>query len=249
MDSSEVNRSARISVVLASYNGEQFIGAQLRSLLAVMDANDEIVVSDDGSTDDTRAVVASIQDARIRLLPPGPRLGYQGNFARAISAARGKYIFFSDQDDICLPKRVEQSLAALETAACVCGDATVVDSDLRTTSPSYFLLRKPRGFSAWSLLVRPAVIGATMACRREFLEAAMPFPRNIPHDQWLSVLAASRRQLTVISTPFILYRRHAGVVSFTGVRSRRSLWTILSERARLSWALFTRFSSRRSWQP
>lgn len=243
MDGFEVNPSVRISVVLASYNGGHFIEAQLRSLLAALDADDEIVVSDDGSTDDTRGVVEAVKDRRIRLLPAGPRLGYQENFARAISSARGKYIFFSDQDDICLPNRIEQSLAALATAACVCGDATVVDADLQIISPSYFQLRRPRGFSAWHLLAKPAAIGATMACRREFVEAALPFPRSIPHDHWLSVLAASRRQLKVVPAPFILYRRHAGVASFTSTRSRRSLSTILFERIRLGWALLTHSSS------
>lgn len=229
----------RISVVMATFDGAAYVTAQLDSLCAALGPEDEIVVSDDGSRDATRAIVAAYPDARVRLLPPGPRLGYQGNFARAIAASRGRIIVFSDQDDICLPARIPRSLAALETAACVCGDATVVDADLNTLQPSFFAARGAR-FGAGRLFVRPAVIGATMAARRDFVLASLPFPAHVPHDMWLSIRAARRGQLAVIDTPVILYRRHGTAVSVTASGRRRSLGTILTERLRLARALLTR---------
>jgi glycosyltransferase involved in cell wall biosynthesis len=230
----------RISVVLASYNGESYISEQLNSLLAFLDECDEIVISDDGSNDSTRDRVEAIGDARIRLLPVGPRLGYQRNFERAIASARGEYIFFSDQDDICLPARIEQSLDALKNCALVCGDAVLVDSNLKVTSNSFFLHKGAKSFTPLRLFVKPSIIGATMACSRIFLESALPFPLNVPHDQWLSVVAAMKGDLRVVSEPFILYRRHSSVVSTTGTRSGRSLLTVLIERWRLARALFAK---------
>lgn len=204
-----------------------------------MGPSDEIVVSDDGSSDATRDIVAGFSDSRVRLLPPGPRLGYQDNFSRAIAASRGSFIFFSDQDDICLPARIPRSLAALDQADCVCGDAVVVDEALEPLQPSFFAARGAR-FGAWQLFRRPAVIGATMAARRDFVLGSLPIPPGVPHDMWLSIRAARRGRLAVIDVPVILYRRHGNAVSATAGGKRRRLSTILTERLRLGWALLTR---------
>lgn len=234
----------RISFVLASYNGASYIHEQLQSLLENMGDADEIIVSDDDSTDNTRLIVSSFCDHRITLLPKGQRLGYQGNFERAIFSARGRYIFFTDQDDICLPARVSQSLLSLRKYSCVAGDATVVDANLKVISNSYFCSRNIENFSAIGLFAKPAIIGATVACTREFLEGALPFPAGLPHDQWLSVLAALDGQLDVVRNPFILYRRHGSTVSTTGVPSRRGLLTILVERLQFALALWRRLARR-----
>lgn len=228
----------RISVVLASYNGGRYIGAQLRSLLAGMADCDEIVVSDDASTDDTLDVVRAIGDSRVRVLPFKERVGYQRNFERAIREARGRYIFFSDQDDICLPERIPLSLNALQRSSFVCADATVVDEELNPLSSSYFAWRKVGNFGALQLFVHPDVVGATMACSKEFLTKALPLPVGVPHDQWLSVLAAAKGQLGVIRQPVILYRRHASVTSLSGLTGvRRSITIVARERFRLLAAL------------
>jgi hypothetical protein len=236
----------RVSFVLASYNGASFIDAQLRSILASLGPDDEIVVSDDGSTDDTLDVVRAIDDPRIRILSGEARLGYQGNFARAVAATRGRYIFFSDQDDICLAHRVPRSLEALSQFSCVCGDAEVVDEDLALLHRSHFALRRARFSTAW-LIARPAVIGATLACRRDFVLAQLPFPAGVPHDLWLSVQAARRRSLAVLPEALILYRRHRRAVSSTTAASRRAVMVRVRERYRLVKAMmgFDRQSAQR----
>jgi hypothetical protein len=231
--------------VLASYNGAIYIKSQLNSLLENLSEKDEIIVSDDASTDATRSVVNSIQDNRIILLPQGMRLGYQGNFQRAISFSSGQYIFFSDQDDICLPERVPLSLEALRHHSCVFSDAKVVDQSLNILGNSYFAIRNPIGFGAVGLFLRPSAIGATIACSRDFIEHALPFPKGVAHDHWLSVLAAARGELTVCSNPFILYRRHSSAVSSTTARSRRSINEILVERILLAFSVVKRIIYRK----
>jgi glycosyltransferase involved in cell wall biosynthesis len=226
--------ATRVSIVLASFNGAQFIEEQIRSLLPFLDANDELVISDDASTDGTAAVARSISDSRIRVLDNCERVGYQANFERAIRASAGQFIFFSDQDDRCLPKRISESLAALGKHAVVFGDATLVDSNMNLVNESYFSARPIRSMSSASLFIRPVVIGATMACRREFLLDVMPFPKGVPHDHWISVLAAFAGQLGVVRQPFILYRRHASAASSTGMAdAKRPIHTIAVERWRL----------------
>lgn len=222
----------RISFVVASYNGALYIEEQLRSILSSLGPSDEIIVSDDGSSDATIERVEAIGDSRIHLLPRGERLGYQGNFARAIAASRGKYIFFSDQDDVCLPARVPQSLAALEHSLCVCGDAIVVDATLSLLQDSHFKTRGAR-FDLISLFVRPSVIGATIACQRGFIKSCLPFPQGVPHDMWIAVQATRYGSLAIVREPFILYRRHPSVVSNTSSASSRSISVRIKERLRL----------------
>lgn len=230
----------RISFVIATFNGASHIEAQVSSILEFLGPNDEVVVSDDGSTDHTLKILRSIGDSRVKYAPAGPRLGYQKNFQRAIEASRGNYIFFSDQDDICLPERVVKSLDALAKCDCVCGDAIVVDQDLNLTSSSFFAMRKAR-FGAFRLFCKPAVIGATMACRREFVLRNLPLPRDVPHDMWLSILAALNGRLIADPSPFILYRRHATAVSSTAAKTGRNLINITNERFKFLVNLFLRY--------
>lgn len=227
----------RASIVLATFNGEKYIKAQLLSLLDALGQDDEIIVSDDGSYDRTRDIVISIKDTRIHLLPPSSRLGYQQNFSRAISASKGQYVLFSDQDDICLPERVSKSLQALNSHGCVFGDAIVANEYLYPTATSYFAQRCAKSFAAWRLFIKPVAIGATMACSRKFLSSALPFPDGVPHDHWLSVLAASRGELQVLRAPLIIYRRHLGAASLTGFTKKRAFRLIARERVQLFFAL------------
>lgn len=238
-------KKIRISVVLASYNGAAFISEQLHSLLTELGNDDEIIVADDASSDNTIEVVNRFVDPRVKVFRFDKRVGYQKNFERAVNVSRGRFIFFSDQDDFCLPERVSASLNALKDCDCVCGDAILVDGAMQPLAPSFFGLRGSRSFTALGLFLRPSVIGATMACRRSFVAGALPFPEGVSHDHWLSVLAASQGKLTVVHMPFILYRRHAGAASPTGMTvRRRALPVIVAERWHLLVALWRRRHSR-----
>ncbi len=221
------------SVVLASCQGEPFIGEQLASILPQLAPEDEVVISDDASTDRTLEVIAQRRDPRIRVLANAQRVGYVANFQRAIASSRGDCIFFSDQDDIWLPAKVATLDAALQESACVASDAIVVDDRLRTLHHSYFQLRGARRFSGLSIYLKPHIVGATLACRRQYLSSLMPFPEGIPHDFWLTFNAACDGTLSVVQTPLILYRRHPHALSVTATDRRRPMATIAAERARL----------------
>jgi glycosyltransferase involved in cell wall biosynthesis len=228
------------SVVLAACQGERFIGEQLRSITAQLAQEDEIVVCDDLSTDATVDVVLRMQDSRIRVFANERRLGYIRNFERAISFAKGDTIYFSDQDDVWLPNKIVAMESALRLKSCVASDAIVVDEDLSLMHESYFAWRGTRGFSAAGMFLKPAIIGATLACKRTYLDTVMPFPAGVPHDFWLTVNAAWDDAFGIVTEPLILYRRHEGAVSPSGTGRRRSSRTILTERARLATALISR---------
>lgn len=221
------------SVVLASCQGERFLAAQLESILSQLSAEDEIVVSDDQSTDRTLTILRRISDPRLHVIANTERVGYVANFERAIAQSSGDVIFFSDQDDIWLANKVSEFDAAMERADCVASDAAVVDEDLRVLHESWFQLRGARRFSHLSIFRKPSILGATLACRRAYLETLLPFPRGVPHDFWITVNAAFDRKLEVLPIPLILYRRHHGAHSVTATERKRRINTIAAERTKI----------------
>lgn len=98
----------RISVAMTSYNGIKYIGEQLDSILIQLKENDEIVVSDDGSSDGTVELIEKYRekDKRVRLIK-GPGNGIKKNVENAIKNTRGEFIFLADQDDIWAKEKIE----------------------------------------------------------------------------------------------------------------------------------------------
>ena len=92
-----------ISVCMASYNGAIFIKQQAVSILNQLGLEDELIISDDGSKDNTLEILASLNDSRIKIYHHSAPHGVVSNFENAIKHASGDYIFLSDQDDICVP--------------------------------------------------------------------------------------------------------------------------------------------------
>jgi glycosyltransferase involved in cell wall biosynthesis len=228
------------TVVIATCEGAKYIGAQLDSILAQLRPDDEVVVSDDASTDGTLLVVGERHDARIRMLRNTVRVGYVKNFERGIAAARGDYLLLSDQDDIWLPTKVEAVTSALAIKACVASDAIVVDADLRELHGSYFALRGVSEVTVLGTFLKPGIIGATIACRRGYVEALMPFPADVPHDFWISMNAVLDGELAILRQPLILYRRHAAAASVSATGRKRPIGARLRERTRLASALMRR---------
>jgi glycosyltransferase involved in cell wall biosynthesis len=219
-----------LSVALASCNGERYVVAQVQSILAQLDAEDELVVSDDASSDATVAVLNSLGEPRLRIVQNSQRVGYVKNFERAIKLCRGDFVFLSDQDDIWLPGKVDKLISCLERVSCAASDARVVNEDLGTINASFFALRRTRSFSPMAIFLRPSIIGATIACRRSFLNRLMPFPERAPHDFWITLNAALMRQMEVLPEPLILYRRHGATASLSTGNTKRSIWSIFRER-------------------
>lgn len=213
-----------ISVCLASYNGGVYINEQIKSILLQLQDNDELIISDDGSADDTLAVISSFQDTRIRLLQ-GPRQGLIKNFEYALSHATGDIIFLSDQDDIWHAGKVTQCLQALsaDKVSMVVTDCQVVDASLDIIEPSFFRLRHSGGGLVKNL-IKNSYLGCCLAFKRRVLLRATPFPDNIPmHDWWLGLVASMCGEVVFLDVPLLSYRRHGANASCTADVSLFSL--------------------------
>lgn len=236
-----------ISVVLATYNGAPHIAEQLRSILAQLGADDEVVVSDDGSTDQTLAIVrqiAATSATPIRLTAnPGPQ-GYTANFEHALRQARGAYIFLSDQDDVWLPHKVTTMLHALRDEGydlCV-SNASITDTSLHVTQPDYFAARGVHTGLVGNFL-KFGYLGCCMALTRRQLQRALPFPtdrRYCTHDNWLFVCAQALGRVRILTEPLVLYRRHAATQTTGALNAHRSLAFRIRYRLYLAWQLALR---------
>lgn len=216
-----------ISVCIATFNGEKYIISQIHSILSQLESTDELIISDDHSSDDTVHLIRQINDSRIRIyFNDEASRGYTRNFENALKHAKGEYIFLSDQDDIWFDDKVELTLKALNQSDFTVSDAMVVDENLKVLIPSHFdQVSVKRGFVTNFLKTR--YIGACMAFRRKVLDAALPFPKNnqfCAHDYWIAIVAECYFNVSLIRQPLIYYRRHQTNASSGGLaRSNFSL--------------------------
>ena len=218
----------KISVVLATYNGEKYIFEQIQSILCDLDVDDEIIVSDDGSTDNTLQIVEEFNDNRIRVVS-GPKQGFVKNFENAVKYVKNDYIFFSDQDDIWIKgkKNIVMNCFKNENINLVKHDAIVVDSFLNHKIESYNEHLKA-STSFWKNVISNKFTGCCMACRKTWLNKHLPTPDRIYHDWWLGLNACKEKTALIIDDKLLLYRRHGDNVSSM---KRNSLFKII--RARL----------------
>lgn len=190
--------SPRVSVCLATYNGSAWLDEQLTSILDQLGPDDEVVVVDDASTDDTVARLRARGDDRVRVEVQEANRGYVRTFERALGLARGDLVLLSDQDDVWAPGRVAAMTAALDAGA------DVVATNLGTLGGPD-TIRGPYGQADWHLRAadsgrrvrnvlgvlagnRP-YYGCAMGVRRAVLTTALPFPAFLDesHDLWLAL--------------------------------------------------------------
>jgi glycosyltransferase involved in cell wall biosynthesis len=229
-----------ISVCIATYNASRYIREQICSILTQLNLDDEIVVADDGSNDETIVILNSIKDNRIKIIPDNGNLGIVKNFERALYAAKGEIIFLSDQDDVWLPTKVSECMSQLESNLMVITDCVVVDSQLNTLYQSFFALRGSRkGFV--HNLYKNGYMGCCMAFRRELLSYALPIPSNIPmHDIWLGMLAEFIGDVSFLPKQLLMYRRHTDNAS--GLESRYGILQKIHFRITLIFFIYYRIA-------
>jgi len=228
-----------IQIALATFNSALFLRELLDSLLGQTFPDFTILVSDDGSTDGTQALIAEYQEGhpgRIETLPGAPPGGPMQNFSRIVGAASADYLFFCDHDDVWLPDKVAVTLRQMQALEALHGrtmpllvhtDLIVVGPNLAVRSPSMAKDRSAvsemNGLGA--LLVNNSVTGCTTMVNRALYRRAWPVPEAASmHDSWLALVAAAVGRLHYINRPTILYRQHGG--NFLGAPPRGGMWFI-----------------------
>jgi len=230
-----------ISVCMATYNGEKYVKEQIDSIIKQLSKGDEIIVSDDGSTDGTLRILDEFHDDRIKVYRNRKERRYTANFENALCECQGDYIFLCDQDDVWVDDKVKTVIQALQDYDFVMTDAYVANKGLDVILESrnrYYKVRN--GF--WRNFIKTRYLGCCMAFKRNVLEYSLPFPANRDlclHDYWISMVAELYFKTYVIDKQLIYYRRHDSNAS-SGGESHSNPAKIVKIRLYVLWNLFRR---------
>lgn len=232
---------ARVSVLLATYNGQAYIRQMIDSVLWQDYENIQIILSDDGSSDDTPRILAEYANRypdKIRHYRSNTRFGCaQKHFMHLLTVFQdATYIMFCDQDDLWHKDKVSKTLKKMrqlengeDIPAMVHTDLRVVDDSLEEISPSFWKYSNLDGtrLALNQLLVQNVVTGCTMMINRPLAELAA---RDIPdeiimHDWWLALIASVCGRTGCLPEPTIDYRQHgSNSVGAKDVHSANYLW-------------------------
>lgn len=204
-----------VSVAMATFNGARFLPEQLASLAAQERLPDELVISDDGSSDGTAQIVTAFAASApfpVRFFPSSRRLGVRDNFQRALALAQGDILLLCDQDDLWFPSKIRRLVEILEKDACALmamNDKIITDEDLEPSEATMLSNMSDRGAPASMF-----VAGCCSAFRRSWRDIALPIPEGIAyHDVWIVGLAHDLGVVRLCDEPLQYYRRHGSNVS------------------------------------
>ena len=204
-----------ISVCIATYNGEKYIKEQIDSVLCQIGSDDEVIVSDDGSKDNTIKIIEKYNDNRISIHLNSFRNPTK-NFEFLISIAKGDYIFLSDQDDVWYPDKVSVYLGLFKKnpkASLLISDLSIINKDGIIQDKVFY----KKGFKSMLIqnLIKNNFIGCTMAFRGELKNIVLPFPKKIAmHDWWIGLCCVLFDEIYFIDQKLHFYRRHDNNVTY-----------------------------------
>ena len=220
------NGRALISIALATYNGARFLQEQLDSLALQLAAPFELVVTDDGSTDNTISVIqefAKTAPFSVSIVCNTERLGYGRNFLKAASLCKGTHIAFCDQEDVWLPRKLHRAYAALEQQAydLIAHSAKVVDQDLNWLGDCFPDIQNDRTFDGCENQVTFFWPGFTLIASKALVNS-INIPSTNPEDSLfahdeLICKFAQNLPCHLIAEPLALYRQHGNnLIGFDG---------------------------------
>ena len=236
-------------ILLATYNGAAFVREQIDSILAQTDTHWHLTLSDDGSSDETPAIL----DEYVKKYPEkitrhvsGRRFGNaRDHFFYLMGQCGAKYMFFCDQDDVWYPEKIQKTMDAMLAAEgqhgenmplLVFTDQTPTDGALKPLAPS--LMRYQQQYfdviDYRALLMQNIVTGGAMAINAALAKKAgqcKDVKGTIMHDWWLAVVAARFGHVVYIDEATSDYRQHG--TNSVGAKDVRSLSHIMGKLAKL----------------
>ncbi|POU71506.1 hypothetical protein C3387_03445 [Leclercia sp. LSNIH6] len=206
-------------VIMATYNGEKYVVEQLDSIINQTIKPNTVIIRDDCSTDNTVKIINDYikkytGDVNFEILDSTKNLGYIKNFEALAKAARSEFVFFCDQDDVWINNKAETFLKRAEEKPNVnllFSDARLVDDKLQNIGFLWENIKfdPTQELTLPRLFKKSIVTGATMLCRRDFLQSLIPFPENLPHDLWLSTCSTYEGSIDFCNDQLVKYRQHS----------------------------------------
>ncbi|MCR6509910.1 glycosyltransferase [Bacteroides sp. KH569_7] len=229
-----------ISVCIATHNGEKYIKEQVDSILSQLEPEDEIVISDDGSTDNTLAILEAYHDFRIKVYTYKHLRKYRyifdyatHNFENALRQAKGDIIFLADQDDVWMPNKVERVMANMNDCDILFHGRKVVDSNLQVIQE--FAMPHPE---FWRNIKSCTTTGCCTVFKRKILDKVLPFPESgVGHDFWIGVYGGFFYKRKFLKESLMLFRRHGNNVTPSNTRSNNPILMRLRYRIIILWEI------------
>lgn len=225
----------RISVVMATYNGAAFLEAQLLSILSGSRPPDEIIIVDDGSTDET----VSIAERFMRTYPAcafsisrnAVNIGASATFMRSISSSSGDIVLLCDQDDVWHEEKIatmEEVFARQPSLTMAYSDGEIVDNSGEPTGTTIFSTRSKAHLELGpdrdplEVACNPDIKGCTMAVTGPFVRNLASVTANEAlgywgHDHWIALFAYGVKEVRAVNASLLQHRFHESNTSF-GVR-------------------------------
>ncbi|WP_218654191.1 glycosyltransferase family 2 protein [Streptococcus pluranimalium] len=222
----------KVNIVMSTYNGEKYLADQIKSIQSQTFEDWQLLIRDDGSSDNTPSIIRDMakRDDRIHFINDGQNENYGviKSFYHLVKYDSADYYFFSDQDDVWLPEKIEVTLkrAQSETSAkplLVYTDLKVVNEDLEVLQESMI---KSQSHHANTELVQEltenTVTGGTMMINKALADKWQVYDNLLMHDWYLALLAASLGKLVYIDQATQLYRQHEANVLGARTWSKRA---------------------------
>ncbi len=219
----EYNNTNNIAILLATYNGEKFLKEQLDSIYSQSYTNWSLYIRDDGSSDRTIDIIGEYSEkySNIFLVTDEYKhIGATYSFLNMLKVVNSNYYMFSDQDDVWLPNKINDSFAAMKQAELIYKnkpiivhtDVSLVDKELRLLSQSYWkeIGLNPDKLKTYNYLAQSSYVqGCTMLFNQQVKELSFPVSRHaIMHDWWIATRIINKGVICTLYTPTMLYRQH-----------------------------------------
>ncbi|WML91791.1 glycosyltransferase [Thiothrix lacustris] len=242
--------TSRVQILLSTWNGERWLAELLASLEKQTFQDWQLLVRDDGSSDQTLRILLKWQAAHPEklagLLLDGNHLGSKLSFSRLVEASTAQCLMFCDQDDVWFPEKVELQYTTLRRMEAQYGEdmPLLVHSDLVVVDEG----RSLQAVSFWdyrnfdvmqrkqAYLLNNVVTGCAAAFNRAAANMAFPLPlRAMEHDRWLALVCAWFGQIQALPHPLLLYRQHdhnligAEPAKLDGLSARVEAWSQQAE--------------------
>lgn len=244
-----MNNNLKVSVAMITYNGEKYIEEQLNSILDQSVKPDEIIISDDGSTDKTLEIIKRIiknqpnAEIRFQLLTDNPVHGIGHNYSWAVQHTTGDIVFSSGQDDVWVKNKIENVLSVYHNysdAKVVITDAFLIDNlgnKLNERFATHFtnslgvkqheVIKVDRGKYIEYAESTPLIPGPVVSFTRSLLDVLFPFPSNAAEDQWIETIGLLEDSLYFLNERTTFYRIHSSTTHSVGdsiwLRVRKNL--------------------------
>ncbi len=198
-----------VSIIIPTYNREHLLGRAIQSVLDQTYQNFELIIVDDGSTDDTEKLVKSFNSEKIRYIWHGENKGPSAARNTGIQSAKGDYIAFQDSDDEWMPRKLEKQMRAFETASPAVGIVYTGRYSIKNDKKDYAPPTKwtPIDGDIFSSLLKACLVPAQVALvKRDCFERAGMFDERFPAlVDWELFLRMSRYyQFKCINEPLVI---------------------------------------------